>query len=210
MATCPKCGVEAAAEAKFCKACGTGVQVSGHDEKKARVLGAESGFRRTPAIIAAAVVLVVAAVFAYSSYGNKGKSGMMRMDAQQSALPEGSFTSVKAEGGEIRISEDTLKGTTANYYSYAAAGKTVKFFVLKAADGTVRVALDACTACYHAKLGYRQDGENMICNNCGMGFRSVDVGKITGGCSPVPVEKKADGKLIVVKVADLEAGAKYF
>lgn len=209
MATCAKCGAETAAAAKFCKACGTAAQASGHDEKKARVLGGETVSRKTPVVIAIAVVLLVAGIFAFRSSGSKA-GGMMRMDASRSARPDSAYAPVQAAGGEIRIAEDSLQGGAASYYRYGDGEKTVKFFILRAADGTVRVAFDACTACYHAKLGYRQDGEAMICNNCGMGFRSTDVGKITGGCSPIPVEKRTDGKLIVLKVKDLEAGAKYF
>ncbi|MDH4162161.1 MAG: DUF2318 domain-containing protein [Nitrospirota bacterium] len=210
MENCAKCGAKAAAEAKFCKACGAGMNAADNNEKKARVLGSGSGSRRTPAIIAAAVIFAVAAIFAYSSYGKMTNGGAMRLDAQRSAAPESAFTPVQAKGGEIRIAEDSLKGSAANYYTYAGPGKAIKFFVLKAADGTVRVALDACAACYHAKLGYSQNGDTMVCNNCGMGFRSTDVGKVTGGCSPIPVQRKVDGKMIVVKVADLESGEKYF
>jgi uncharacterized membrane protein len=43
-----------------------------------------------------------------------------------------------------------------------------------------------------------------------MGFRSNDVGVITGGCSPIPVEKRMDGQLLVLKVNVLEEGARYF
>jgi len=93
---------------------------------------------------------------------------------------------------------------------YNANGKDIKFFVIKATDGTVRIALDACTACNHAKLGYRQNGETMVCNNCGMSFKSTDVGHASGGCSPIPLRNSQDGKSLTVKAKDLEEGAKYF
>ena len=81
---------------------------------------------------------------------------------------------------------------------------------MKAQDGSFRTALDACVACNHAKLGYRQEGALVVCNNCGMGFKPTDIGMMTGGCNPIPVNKSIDGQLIVLKAKDLEAGAQYF
>ena len=47
---------------------------------------------------------------------------------------------------------------------------------MKRYDGSIRTALDACVACNHAKLGYRQEGDLVVCNNCGMGFKPTDIG----------------------------------
>jgi len=120
------------------------------------------------------------------------------------------YTVVTAQNGDVTVPLGSLQGGSASYFVYNANGKDIKFFALRATDGTVRVALDSCTSCYHAKLGYRQNGETMVCNNCGMSFRSTDVGHITGGCSPIPLKNSQDVKTVVVKAKDLEEGAKYF
>jgi len=120
------------------------------------------------------------------------------------------YTAVTAKNGDVTIPLGVLQGSTASYFVYNAGGKDIKFFMLRASDGTVRLALDACTACNHAKLGYRQNGEAMVCNNCGMSFRSTDVGHISGGCSPIPLKNSQDGKTLTVQAKDLEEGAKYF
>lgn len=209
MSVCTKCGVEMKSEAKFCKACGNGAGT--HDEKKARVLSGEKKNTRTAIVISAAFMVVVAGWLIYSNI-----SGARSMDrpAQGQAAREGNkhqqYTPVTAENGEVKVQFSTLSGSTANYYIYNANGRDIKFFVLRATDGTVRLALDACTACNHAKLGYRQNGEAMVCNNCGMSFKSTDVGRIAGGCSPIPVKNSQDGKKLTVKAKDLEEGAKYF
>jgi uncharacterized membrane protein len=65
-------------------------------------------------------------------------------------------------------------------------------------------------ACNHAKLGYRQEGSLVVCNNCGMGFKPTDIGMTTGGCNPIPVKKSVEGQTIVLKAKDLEDGARYF
>jgi hypothetical protein len=198
-------------EAKFCKACGSGAGM--HDEKKARVLAGEKKGPKTAMIIGAAVAVVVAGWLIYSNT-SRARSLDRPMQGQAAPAREGNknqrYAPVAAENGEVKVQLSALQGSTASYFVYHANGKDVKFFVLKASDGTVRTALDACTACNHAKLGYRQNGEAMVCNNCGMSFRSTDVGHITGGCSPIPLENSQDGKTLTVKAKDLEAGVQYF
>jgi uncharacterized membrane protein len=160
--------------------------------------------------VTAASVLLAAWLLSGNALTKPGAGTAGMQAAKSQGASRASYKAVSAEGGAIRIPESDLSGSTAAFYVYPNGGKPVKFFLLRAADGTVRAALDACTSCYHAKLGYRQQGENMICNNCGMAFRSVDVGVVTGGCNPIPLEKSSEAGAFVVKVQDLEAGAKYF
>ncbi len=210
MAVCGKCGQEVQGDAKFCKTCGTALGRSEQDEKRKRVLEAEAPSRRTPFIVAGAAVVLAVCFFVYSSHGGRAKGGMMPQAGQRNDAPATAYAAAAAVNGEIRIPEGLLESNRAQYFSYKAGGREIKFFALRAEDGSVRVALDACSACYHARLGYRQEGGAMVCNNCGMAFRSTDVGKVTGGCSPIPVEKRIESNTIVLKTADLEAGAKYF
>ena len=207
MSVCAKCGKEMAAEANFCKACGSGA----HDEKKARVLAGERKRPRTAIIVGAMVAVVVAG---WLIYGTTTRARSMDGPVKASAALEGNrnvqYRSVTAENGQVKVALSQLQGSEAAYFVYNAGGKGIKFFVLKASDGSVRAALDSCNSCYHAKLGYRQDGDTMVCNNCGMGFRSTDVGHISRGCSPIPLQNDQDGKTLTVKVKDLEEGTKYF
>jgi hypothetical protein len=209
MAVCAKCGAEMKGEAKFCKACGSGAGM--HDEKKARVLAGEKKGPNTAMIIGAAVAVVAAGWLIYNT--TSGASSMDRSMPGQ-VTREGNkhvqYTPVTAENGEVKVQLSALQGNTASYFVYNANGINLKFLALRAADGTVRVSLDACQACYHAKLGYRQNGDTLVCNNCGMGFKSTDVGRITGGCSPIPLKNSQDGKTLTVKAKDLEEGVKYF
>jgi hypothetical protein len=207
MAACAKCGKETAAEANFCKSCGSGA----HDEKKARVLAGERKSPRTAVIVGAAVAVIVAG---WLIYGTTSRARSMDGPMKASAAREGNravqYRTVAADNGDVKVALNLLQGNEAAYFVYNAGGKDIKFFVLKATDGSVRAALDSCTSCYHAKLGYRQDGDTMICNNCGMGFKSTDVGHIRGGCSPIPLQNSQDGTTLTVKAKDLEEGAKFF
>lgn len=212
MAICSKCGVELASGARFCKACGSGQEAAPlHGEKKARVLAGEGKKRgRMPLVAGLSAVVLIGGVLAATAY-SKRASGPFTMESRRDAAPPaGAYIAVKAQGGVITIPGTALQHGKAAYFSYAGGGKEIKFFVLKADDGSVRAALDACAACYHAKLGYRQEGDAMVCNNCGMAFRSADIGKVSGGCNPIPLNRKAEGQDVLVRAEDLEAGARYF
>ena len=211
MAVCAKCGGEMKGAAKFCKSCGSGVENGMHDDKKARVLAGEKRSPKTAIIISAAFAVVVAGWLIYNNTsGARSLDRPMQGQAAREGNKHQQYTAVTAKNGEVTVPLDVLQGSTASFFVYNANGKDIKFFLLRASDGTVRLALDACTACNHAKLGYRQSGEAMVCNNCGMSFKSTDVGKISGGCSPIPVKNSQDGKTLTVKAKDLEDGATYF
>ena len=92
----------------------------------------------------------------------------------------------------------------------SAAGKEIRFFLMKSSDGVVRAAFDTCDVCFRERRGYRQSGDNMICNNCGKAFASRDINVLQGGCNPAPIERTRQGDRVVLRAAALEQGAFYF
>lgn len=211
MSKCIKCGVELKYGAKYCKSCGSDLSNSGEslNDKKARVMTGEKSWVK-PVAIAAAVIIVGAAgwMFKESRANSSGKP--MFAPNRDASMRTAKAAPVKAQDGDVRIPVKTIDDGYAHFFAYETGGKTVTFFVMKAADGTVRTAFDACVACNHAKLGYRQEGKLVVCNNCGLGFQPTDIGKISGGCNPIPMERTGDGQMIVLKAKDLDAGAQYF
>lgn len=121
-----------------------------------------------------------------------------------------SHKSVKAIDGEVRITIDKVSDGKAHYFTYKADDKTVSFFVVKSSDGVIRAAFDACDVCFHAKKGYRQEGDFMICNNCGMKFHSTRVNDVEGGCNPAPLKRAKVGDQLVIKVSDILPGGRFF
>lgn len=117
---------------------------------------------------------------------------------------------VAAGGADVTIPVAELADGQAKYYSYDAGGVEVKYFVMKSADGEYRAAFDACDVCYANKKGYTQQGDVMVCNNCGQQFDSTQINEQRGGCNPSPIERTVDGQTLVLKTADLQAGVKYF
>jgi putative ABC transport system ATP-binding protein len=63
-------------------------------------------------------------------------------------------------------------------------GRQFHYFVLRSSDGTYRAAFDACDVCFRANRGYRQEGDLMVCNQCGQTFPSVKINEVKGGCNP--------------------------
>ncbi|MBR9678876.1 MAG: DUF2318 domain-containing protein [Nanoarchaeota archaeon] len=103
---------------------------------------------------------------------------------------------------KIPLSEIT---TQAKFYEYNANGKTVKFFAVKGSDGIIRTAFDACDVCGGYK-GYRQEGTDMVCNNCGRHFSINSLGTKNlagGGCWPTYLEHEIDSENIIIKESNL-------
>lgn len=120
------------------------------------------------------------------------------------------YAALKAKNGEVRIDLAKVSDGEAHYFSHAANGNNVDFFVVKSVDGVMRAAFDACDVCYREKKGYRQEGNFMVCNNCGMQFRTDLINEVKGGCNPAPLNRKVEGDEIVIKTADIAGGGRYF
>ena len=99
----------------------------------------------------------------------------------------------------------------ARHFSYDSPdGIKVRYFVIKSADGVIRAAFDACDVCWRSNLGYKQDGDFMVCGNCGRRFPSTQVNEVEGGCNPAPLLRQVQGDQVQIKVADILAGARFF
>ncbi|SHO43563.1 DUF2318 domain-containing protein [Desulfopila aestuarii] len=122
----------------------------------------------------------------------------------------GQHKSVSAVGDEVRIPIKDIDDGDAHYYEYEGGGTDIKFFVVKSSDGVLRAAFDACDVCFSAKKGYTQDGDFMICNNCGRRFHSSQINVVEGGCNPAPLHREMVGDNLVIKIEDILPGARFF
>jgi uncharacterized membrane protein len=172
-------------------------------EKKAEVLGAEPKASKTKGVMLGALVvglLVAAGVWLVYSSGIPGGQGPV---AQAVTSP--------ASQTEVSLDEARFADGKARHFALKSPeGIEVRYFVLKSSDGVIRAAFDACDVCWRANKGYTQDGDMMICNNCGRRFASVKVNEVKGGCNPAPLSRQVvDGK-VVIKVADILEGRRFF
>lgn len=120
------------------------------------------------------------------------------------------YQAVKGEGGVVTIPVAEVSDGQAHYYVMEKDGFEVKFFVLKSSDGVIRAAFDACDVCFREKKGYSQDGDFMVCNNCGMRFHSSRINEVKGGCNPSPLNRVYDDTTVTIKVDDIMSGRGYF
>jgi hypothetical protein len=114
------------------------------------------------------------------------------------------------EAGDVRFPIAEFADGVAHFYTFMANGLPVEFFIIHTSDNVIRTAFDACDVCYRAKLGYRQDGESMVCNNCGSRFPVTRIDLVNGGCNPAPFAARIDGADLVIAAKDLAAGLSYF
>ena len=99
----------------------------------------------------------------------------------------------------------------ARHYTYSAPkGITIKYFIIKSSDGVIRAAFDACDVCWPSGKGYQQEGDNLVCRNCGKKFASKLIGEVKGGCNPAPLRRTIRGNQVVIQAKDILDGRNYF
>lgn len=127
------------------------------------------------------------------------------------AFSLGKYEKLKINGDTAVIAVDKLTDGKARFYKYADSGKDISFFVVKAADGSYKAAFDACDACYKSKKGYEQQGDKMNCKNCNQKFAINRLGpNATGGCNPGYIPSQVKDNNILIKIADIKSGLRYF
>lgn len=147
---------------------------------------------------AASYILTVSLIFFFASTAAAGFS----LFSQHSR--------VKDVNGEVLIPLSKINDGKAHYFSYKDSGKEVKFFVVKSPDNIIRAAFDACDVCFLSRKGYSQSGDFMLCNNCGRRFHASRINVEEGGCNPAPLKRRIVGKNLVIRVADILPGARFF
>jgi len=146
--------------------------------------------------IPALVILTLAGIFVISILFEK-------TDDHLSAVP--------TDMTDITYPVDRFADGRAQHFNYTTAdGLTIRYFVVKGKDGVIRTAFDACDACWAANKGYSQDGNHMVCRNCGQKFAVEKVGRQRGGCNPAPLTGRETDNNVVIRVTDILEGKRYF
>ncbi len=118
---------------------------------------------------------------------------------------------VQPQNGVFTFPVSAFQDGKARHFEFKTPdGQRIRFFIVKSKDGVLRSALDACEVCFRAKKGYLQQGNDMVCVNCGMKFKTEKVGQVKGGCNPSPLRLTVKGDTAVVSQQDLMNGLHYF
>ena len=166
--------------------------------KKAAVLGTEKKSRLPMFIILAVVILLVG--------GAVWMTGSKTTPSNQVA----GSSNTNATASAVTMPVELFADGKARHFQHVDGDFTIKYFVIKSSDGVIRAAYDACDVCWPAGKGYYQDGDYMVCRNCGRRFASILVNEVQGGCNPAPLNRHVDNGKVVINVADILAGKPYF
>lgn len=136
--------------------------------------------------------------------------GLMLGVSGAQAFFGGKFKEINPENGLVRIPVADISDGKAHYFKTRSdKGILVKFFVVKSHDGVIRAAVDACDVCYRSGKGYEQEGNVMVCTNCGMKFATDRINEVKGGCNPAPLERRVENGNLEISMAQINANAWY-
>jgi uncharacterized membrane protein len=121
------------------------------------------------------------------------------------------YKTLQASDGEIRIPVKEVNDGKVHFFTYKKSGKRINLLVRSDGSGTLSVYFDACYTCYKHKKGYREDGTDLVCNECKMRFKLADKKwDHTDGCSPILLKSTLTDGFIIIKADTIEKGAKLF
>ncbi|MBI2548997.1 DUF2318 domain-containing protein [Candidatus Woesearchaeota archaeon] len=90
---------------------------------------------------------------------------------------------VSARNNEIHIPVKTISENITKYV-YQQDGIDMRFLLVRASDGTIRAALDACRIC--GPMGFEQVADTIVCKRCGVETAIDDIGT-DESCNPIPL-----------------------
>ncbi|NCO83018.1 MAG: hypothetical protein COZ31_03420 [Nitrospirae bacterium CG_4_10_14_3_um_filter_44_29] len=117
---------------------------------------------------------------------------------------------VTAKEGVISIPVSVVNDGKVHFYTYKKSWKRINFFIRTDRGGKLSTYFDACYTCYKKKKGYRIEGTDLVCNECGLKFRLADEVWENKACSPIMLKSQTDKEYLIIKTEDLEKGGKLF
>jgi high-affinity iron transporter len=112
--------------------------------------------------------------------------------------------SVAAENGVVRVPLTEVEDGKLHFFTLSVEATEIRFLVIGRPGGGYATALDACLIC--GPIGYHQDGQNVICRNCGAPIYIPTIGQV-GGCNPIGFPSRVEGGQIVFEVAAIRDAA---
>lgn len=171
------------------------------------------------AVATIAAFVVVSKLVIGGNIGDKNKpvsasSATATKDADDKKLSN-TNPSNAVSGIEIKKVDVTNR---ASYYDYDADGTKVEVLALKAQDDSIKIVFNTCQVCYSSGKGYYiqvedEEGDELVCQNCGNRFSPDKLGIIKNGCNPLPILPENisdDGTTIKIDKNFLDKNKAYF
>lgn len=132
-----------------------------------------------------AVILVLIMGIILNACSKKSNSSVQNTASTQN-------TGAKEIGaGESLVIPVNEISSKAKFYPVKIDGTKMEVLAVKAPDGSIRTAFNTCQVCYSSGKGYyKQQGDLLVCQNCGNKFPMNRVEVEAGGCNPVPIFDK--------------------
>jgi uncharacterized membrane protein len=133
---------------------------------------------------------------------------------QQTAVTQAAEQAEKAPTGQDLVIPIADITQDAGFYPVNVDGTEMEVIAVRAPDGTIRTAFNTCQVCYGSGRGYYvQQGDKLVCQNCGNHFSMSQVEVVSGGCNPWPIldaDKSVDDTDITIPYSFLKDSASLF
>lgn len=133
------------------------------------------------------IIIIVVALFVVFMVNGEKENGQKEVEA--------------ASLTDLVIPKDEIT-QTAKFYPIRAGSVNMEILAVKASDGSIRTAFNTCQVCNGSpRAYYEQQGDVLVCQNCGNRFSTDMIEQQRGGCNPVPImkdEKIDDGANIII------------
>ena len=167
------------------------------------------------ALIISGICLVIIILIGVSQSGifSGSTSTSKNVSNKDGTSGESNISKDEVATGDLRISKSEVTKTV-KFYPYKSGDPYLEVLAVKANDGTIRTAFNTCEVCYSSGKGYYiQEGNELVCQNCGNRFNIDQIEKIKNGCNPVPIleeNKTDDGNDLVIAKSYMSKNINYF
>jgi len=138
---------------------------------------------------------------------------LLKQPAAEKLASDTTSESTLNASGDLVIPVSSIS-EKASFYPMTVDGTKLEVIAVKAPDGSIRTAFNTCQVCYSSGRGYyKQDGDVLVCQNCGNRFAMSDVEISKGGCNPVPIfdeSKSVDASNITISGDYLKQATQIF
>lgn len=148
-------------------------------------------------------IIIVALLFSFLQQNKINKE----KEEAAAKIPQGIEASLNEDGDVVINTDEITEDIT--FMEYKTESNTrIGLIALKGSDGSVRTAFDTCLECLGSPLAYfEQEGDQVVCQNCGNHYPLDQVGLEPGGCKPIPIsdeERILEGNQITIPASFLE------
>jgi uncharacterized membrane protein len=118
---------------------------------------------------------------------------------------------VEPTGEAIVLPLSLVNDGGVHFFTYKSGGRNINFFVRTDGEGRLHTHFDACYSCYKYKKGFVREGGQVVCIACRIGYKLQErVWDYVGACTPMPLRSRRTADGLVISLADLQQGRRFF